>query len=108
MSYVSNVILSFSIMENCSKRVDDVESYFKNLETRGFVDISESSSAVYGGTKCLETPLLVGAFNYLNFEDFTSHLQAIQWESPEDVQLIVKDQEDERFSMIRVFPEKTP
>ena len=85
-------------MEDESK-IDQVNSFFPE-DTRGFVSVEEPTPKHwYGGTKMLETPLFIGAFNHLVLEDLIVWLKGIKWEEPENVQLIVKEQEDDRFSI---------
>jgi len=63
-------------------------------------------SGWYGGTKFLETNLFIGAFNFLNKGKLLEHIRTIDFLSPEDVQLIIQEQEDTRFHIINVFDEE--
>ena len=60
----------------------------------------ENRKRWYGGTKMLETPLYVGAFNHLDLEGLIEHMKEVKWEEPENVQLIVKLQEADKFEII--------
>ena len=97
MSYVTNIVLSWSILEDDSK-IEEVNTYFK-YNQRGFVSCGDDSlpRGWYGGSKMLETPLFIGAFNYVGLEDLREHLRTITFEYPESVQLIIKDQDDDIF-----------
>lgn len=107
MSYVTNTILTFSILEGDSDHRDVLErvnAYFLKAVT-GF--IIPSSDAWYGGTKVLERPTFFAAFNYLNLEKFVEHLRALDWKEPEEVQLIVCEEHDNEYRIIwpcRVAP----
>jgi hypothetical protein len=52
------------------------------------------------GTKCLETDVLLGAFNHLVLDELISIIESLEWEWPEDVQLFVKGNEEARFREI--------
>lgn len=60
-------------------------------------------SAWYGGTKYMECCIFMGAYNYLNLNEFIDHLKSIEWEDPEDVQLIVRNQNEDRFKIVNIF-----
>ena len=62
----------------------------------------ENRKRWYGGSKMLETPLYLGAFNHLDLKGFTEHMKEIDWEEPENVQLIVKEQESDKFKIIKI------
>ena len=99
MSLVTNTILTFSILEYEKDRINDVNKFF---EESGFVSCDDESLPIgwYGGTKMLETNVAIGAFNYLELEEFIEHLRNIKWEEPQNVQIIVKEQNDEKFRLL--------
>ena len=112
MSEVTNLIISFSIGEDEKSRISEVNLFFNN--GRGFkinsADFEEGRNwrgkpnrkRWYGGSKMLETPLYLGAFNHLDIEGLIEHLKEIDWEEPENVQLIVKTQESDTFKIIGI------
>lgn len=111
MSEVTNLIISFSIAEDESSRSSDLELFFNN--GRGFKVTSadfeafndkegENKKRWYAGEKCLETPLFIGAYNHLDLVGLIQHLKNIDWEEPENVQLIVKDQNSNKFKIIEI------
>lgn len=102
MSVVTNAILHMSNMEREEDRLNDVNKFFPP-ET-GFVDVDDPKlpTGWYGGTKMLEAPLALGAFNHLDLEGLITHLKSIPWEEPQEVQLIVQEQEDEKFRIIEL------
>lgn len=107
MSHVTNAILAFDVMD------DDMplERINAGINGKGFttVDDPELPYGWYGGDKFLETPLLIGAFNYLDIDGLLRHLAALPWQHPERVQLIVKDDNDDRFSILYpAAPEDPP
>lgn len=108
MSYVTNLLLHISMIENEQTRMQEVNTYFHQRETRPLISVSDESipRGWYGGDKYLECHLYLGAYNYLHLDEFIAHLKSIEWEEPEAVQVIVKEQSDDMFRIIQVFPEQ--
>jgi hypothetical protein len=102
VSYVTNLIFSLSIVDVDRGKMDEVNTYFvdKGIKPLVSVDDERLPRAWYGGSKYLETGLYLGAFNHLNLDDFIKHVRTISWEFPESVQIIVKEQEDLKFTII--------
>lgn len=103
MSYVTNVILSYSIIEK-DEKIEEINKFFEK-DTAPFVSVDspELPHGWYGGTKMLETPLFIGAFNHLRLDQLMHHIAQIEFEEPQSVQLIVKDQEDDVFKILYPF-----
>ena len=107
MSVVTNLLIAFSSGE----REDEVLAQLRKYMHRGqaFNIVSVKNPALppswYGGSKYLETGLLVGAYNHLDLTALLAFMQQMQWNDPEDVQLIVKEQETFKFRVIDLFPE---
>lgn len=79
--------------------LDWVNDFF-TLET-GLVHVdSVEDGRWYGGSKCLQTDVAIGAFNYFDLSEFIAHLKTIPWEYPECVQLIISEEDDETFRII--------
>lgn len=72
-----------------------VSSFHGNDTHEGRTDCVNCS----GGSKALETPLAIGAFNYFNLGGYLNFLRKLPWKRPESVQLILKDQEDDVFTI---------
>ena len=111
MSVVTNLILSFSINEDERSRENEINTFHNN--GRGFHIISADferesadnyyeSKVWYGGTKYLETPLYIGAYNHLDVNGLIKHLQELNWEEPEHVQLIIKRQNSQKFEILSI------
>lgn len=98
MSLVNNCILSFNICEDEDEKIVKINSFFNH---KGFVsvDVDFLPCGWYGGTKMLETPLFIAAFNYFSEDEFLNYLKTLDWRYPKDVQLIIKRQDDDRFSI---------
>lgn len=50
----------------------------------------------------LEIPLYMGAFNHLDLEGLIDHMKELEWEEPENVQLMVKVQESDKFEIFEL------
>lgn len=100
MSLVTNCILSFSNLEE-KERIKEVNSFF---DCKPLISCNDESllRGWYGGTKLLETPIYIGSFNYLCKYDFFNHITAVDWEYPEDVQLMLKEQDGKCFAVFQI------
>ena len=96
MSYVTNIILNLGLQ---GKKLEEVNQFFDG--EKGFISCDDDSlpRGWYGGTKMLEVDIAIGAFNYIDLDKIKQHIQNIKWEEPEDVQLLICDQEDNVFSI---------
>ncbi|HUX47420.1 MAG TPA: hypothetical protein VMV58_05345 [Desulfosporosinus sp.] len=101
MSVVDNCILTYGWLES-GELIDKVNQFFS---CKGFVSIDDNSlpHGWYGGSKMMEARLYLAAFNHFNEKEFISQLKSIDWECPEKVQLIIKRENDEKFSVINIF-----
>jgi hypothetical protein len=104
MSWVTDVILIFSLEEE----YDDDEEFLDSvpaldninawLEENGYgilVDIGEFA----GGGKAMQTNVYGGAFNFLKIDAFIKLVKAQPWREPENVQLLIQDEEESRFTL---------
>lgn len=104
MSHVDNCILAFDICEDEETKIEEVNIFF-NGKCKPFISCEDPSLNVgwYGGSKALETPLYIAAFNCLEEDKFIIHLQNIEWKFPENVQLIIQRQDEDRFEIIQII-----
>lgn len=59
------------------------------------------SELAVGGPHAFTVGMYLGAFTDLDLEAFLTHLRDnVPWERPEDVQVLVKGERDERFTLI--------
>lgn len=103
MSQVTNLILSFSVGEKEEVMIKEVNSFLSFGKEINLVSMDFQGDAKfrwYGGSKFLEANLYVGAFNNFDLEGFFNHLKKIKWDEPELVQLILKEEFDDRFKII--------
>ena len=107
MSLVTNCILHFSIIEDEANRIKDINSFFDIPEhkQKPFVDIDDPSLPFgwYGGSKRSKASLFYGAFNYLDLDSLCLYIKSIKFLEPDNVQLIIQRQTEDRFSIINVF-----
>ena len=110
MSYVTNCLIHFSNLENEIEALKSINSFFESdaHKQKPFISIEDSSlpNKWYGGSKASEAPLAFGAFNFLDVEALLNHIREIKFKAPECVQLIVQNQDDDKFSIIDVFSAK--
>lgn len=104
MSYVTNVVLLFSLMEYDTETAGVRQYPIVQMLNKSAVDGMHSGALVrvsqYGaGIKVMEAVVYVGAFNFLDVDAFKRAVWALPWEEPESVQLLIKDQDDERFTL---------
>jgi hypothetical protein len=112
MSEVTNLILSFSIAENKASKRSEIELFHNNgrgfrLESADFEGENnvwnvQTTRRWYAGSKVLETPLFIGAYNHLDLDGLIEYLKTLEWEEPENVQLIVQEQHEYKFRIIEI------
>jgi len=102
VSDVTNLIFALSGTDDDLGKMHEVNTYFVDKGTKPLVSVDDERlpRAWYGGSKYLETGLYLGAFNHLDLDEFIKHVRTISWRFPEKVQIIVKDQEDMKFTII--------
>jgi hypothetical protein len=113
MSYVADTILVFSICEDEHARLADVNRVLAPCTCpsgQQFVGNvadfeTKAGTSAYGGCKALQTPTFVAAFNYLDIEQFVEGLRTIAWEHPEEVQLLVSNENDEPSHYTQRYPD---
>lgn len=109
MSLVTNCIFSFSIGEDEEAIMKEVNSYFE-IKERPLISVEDKllPHGWYGGSKYLETPIYIGAFNFFSIEHFMSHIKELPWKEPENVQLIAQGQEEDYFTIYILLSEEHP
>lgn len=108
MSVVTDLILTAGPGE----KEDSIISGLRNFEVNGnpFVIVSINDRRLpefwYGGSKGIGSCVFMGAYNHLDVERLINFLRfEMTWEDPEDVQLIIKNENEFRFKIIDIFPE---
>lgn len=100
MSNVTNVILSMGCLEDSLERIKDVNRLPSLRDLCGkFIEDQEVVQRATGGTKALEADIFIGAFNFLHTDDFLEDLKKVPWERLQEVQVFVKEQEEDVFTV---------
>lgn len=96
MSNITNIIFVTSVDEDISMQALREISSFVDMDWQSLKD------EVTGGTKILECEVYVGAFNYFDENKFIDELKSIKWNYPEELQVMVKREDDDQFTTIFV------
>ena len=114
MSGVTNILLCLGRDDarKAEGKIADVNRFFDCAWAyggKGFVCLDDPAlpKGWYGGSKYLEASVYAGAFNQLPLDSLIEHLRSIEWEEPQCVQLLVQEQDDERFRLINVMDDVT-
>ena len=107
MSEITNLLFSFSCIEDEDSRIQEVNSFVYNglrldLVSVDFNKDSDTGTVWYGGTRALEASLYVGAFNDFDLAGFMQHLKQTKWDETGDVQVIVKGPWDSKFRILEL------
>lgn len=110
MSWVTNAILHFGSDDGDYevRTLERINAFF--TARLGFVSVNDESLPQdwYGGSKKLECSLAIGAFNHLNIDALVEHLCnlcAANELDPVATQLILRDQEEDKFHVINIDEE---
>lgn len=96
MSVVTNIILSVSVLDK--NLVVDVDNWirFNHYYYNQLMDID----LCWQGNKGFEGCVVMGAYNYFDLYEFKDHIfKFIPWKEPQDVQLLSKTEEQQKFDI---------
>lgn len=103
MSVVTNALVSFSILENEQERLNQANKSLATFDPhrhQEFVDITNTRTCAYGGFKVWEGGLWMAAFNYVGPHVLKEIIfEHVDWGYLEDVQLLVKGQDDDTLGV---------
>ena len=115
MSWVTNVLLLFSLDELFSDDSIETDEFemsdepilpIRNinswLKENGQSPLFNLDEHIKGG-KSMEARVYGGAFNCLHIREFIQTVKMQVWKSPQTVQLLIQDAEDDRFAMINLL-----
>src|SRR5207248_2295532 len=95
------VILVWAAREADAARLLEVNAALRDYCPVAFVSVNTpQDGAWYGGTKYLECGMALGALNYVPVDAICAAIRGVRWETPEAVQLIVKEEHDDRFRFV--------
>ena len=101
MSYVTNIIVHCSICDSGQAAL--LEPFCKGSRPQSLKIITDGDAGRWwGGDKNPEVELYAAAFNYLPWPDFVARIEGLAWQYPEDVQVLVQDQNDSRLSVFEL------
>jgi len=103
MSRVTNLLLLCTTLESIELIIGQIATYKYGSSEFRIVSVNDSSlpESWYGGNRRLECNILLGAYNYLELDDFVSFLRdKVTWEAIDLVQLVVKEDHEMKFRLI--------
>lgn len=106
MSQVTDVILTFGCSEaDLDDDSDVLQRINKFFEIIGHYDrfVIPTNNDWYGGSKVIADTLLIGAFNYFRLDEFVKYLRALPWQYPENLQLLVREEDDDKFHEVEIL-----
>jgi inhibitor of KinA sporulation pathway (predicted exonuclease) len=92
MSHVADILLLTSIED---PGIEDAQKWLRENNWPALVEISDHA----GGNKVMQCEVWSAAINYFAIEDFVAVVKGIRWEWPESVQLLVKDEHEDHFTL---------
>ena len=105
MSWVTDVLLTvnfeerldddFNIVESC-EALDNINAW---LEKHELGKLDELSSHVRSGGKAMQCYVYGGAFNFMKVDEFINHVLSQTWKRPEAVLFMIKDEEQDVFTV---------
>jgi hypothetical protein len=102
MSWVLNAIVTWDILEHTAQRLAEVNAPLGREHGQRFAN---DDAEWYGGPKRMEATFFGAAFNHVPPSDVVAAVANAQWEMPASVQLFVKDQEDDRWTLYEFAPQ---
>ena len=101
MSHVTDIILATMIDDGAERdgehpNADRLNAYL--IENHGGWLLEKVDDRA-GGGKAMQCDLFIAAINHLNIPEFLKAFHEIEWEAPEYIQLMLKDEHDERFKI---------
>lgn len=109
MSHVTNLIIAYSRCDNDEKDKQVLEEINSCIDHGRLVHVEDPilPDCWFCNGKTLEANIAIGAFNHLNLVEFISAICKIDYEyyGCYFCQVIVKDEHDDRFSIVHIFRE---
>lgn len=104
MSHITDVMLSFSLLERQEKRGDEwefsailrINEWLERIGQRSLFSVRDNI-----GPKLFAAPLYISGFNYFDLGEFLLEIERIDWRFPPDVQLFVEEESRPVFRLYR-------
>ena len=108
MSIVTNIIFSFSKIEHSG---DDTRDFVLMRQINKWLiknsysgdSFGKAINAYAGGFRALECQVYVAAFNHFILDEFIEFVKSLHWVAPEDVQIFIQEQEDNKFRIVEML-----
>ncbi len=108
MSYITDMVLLFGLGEDVENTpegdhysiADGINAWLR--ERYDGEELRYLSEAASGG-KAFQAILYAGCFNFFEPEPFIAFLRTCPWQEPEYVQLLLKSEEEYRFTLTELF-----
>ncbi|HEY9851572.1 MAG TPA: hypothetical protein V6D28_19030 [Leptolyngbyaceae cyanobacterium] len=107
MSWVTDILLLFSLGEVYDDDGEEIEEVTPLininawLQEHGWRTLDDLCQCVNTG-KSMQSRVYGGAFNFLKIDDFIKIVKTQEWREPHNVQLLIKDEEDEKFTLYEI------
>lgn len=100
MSHSTGIILITAIDDGFDMGKLTVAGINNYLKTK-YGGVLNKVSHKAGGSQVMPCDMHTGAFNYFDIDDFWGFIKTVTWEMPECVQLMIKDEHDDIFTVCR-------
>ena len=101
MSWVLNAIVAWDTLEDTAKRLEEVNAPLAAAHGQTFAN---TGAEWYGGPKRMEATFFGAAFNHVPPAEVAAAVRDAHWDLPGSVQLFLKDQEDDRWTLWEFAP----
>jgi hypothetical protein len=100
MSVVTDVIICLSLSEEIDDEgttppVAEINDYLRSQNYGKLARVDDFA----GGNKAFQAAVWMGAFNHLNVSEFMDFIKSREWQSREEVQVLLKKEEDYSFTL---------
>jgi hypothetical protein len=110
MSWVWTVMLSFGNeeywvdgedepREDC-QALENINVWLKADDVRQYGPLMDLTAGATGNEVGMSANLYGGGFNHLDIEKFAAVIKDQEWHDPANVQLFIKGEEDEKFTLL--------
>lgn len=101
MSFVTSVMLTFSIVEDEVARVDELNAHLAAAapDRADYFRTGIAQGEGIGGDKAFESQLLVAGFNYLEPKLILAAVEKTSWQRPAEVQVLLREESEPVFTL---------
>ena len=105
MSWITDVIICVGLVEqydksfNLLEKIEPIEEVRAWLEEKDFGGLAELSSYMGTDGKAPSSLVYGGSYNHLDVEAFKEFVFNREWNDPDSVQVLLKDQEGRGYTM---------